>query len=196
PLFQVLFEYFEAPAGELELPGLEVEWLEFENETSKLDLTLSVQDGDRIRGAFQYAADLFDPASIEALRDRYERLLESVVAAPEARASELALLGEAERRRLLVEWNDTAAEFPRELCLHELFERQAQAEPQARALVAGAEQLTYAQLNARANRLAHHLRAAGVGQETLVGLCLRNGVELLVCLLAILKAGGAYVPLD
>ena len=115
---------------------------------------------------------------------------------PGKRISQLPLLTEAERHQLLVEWNDTAVEYPRDRCIHQLFEAQVERSPEATALVYEDQQLTYGELNARANRLAHHLRSLGVGPEVLVGVCLERSLELVVGLLAILKAGGAYVPLD
>ena len=118
------------------------------------------------------------------------------MADPGQRISQLPLLTEAERHQLLVEWNDTAVEYPRDRCIHQLFEAQVERSPEATALVYEDQQLTYGELNARANRLAHHLRSLGVGPEVLVGVCLERSLELVVGLLAILKAGGAYVPLD
>nr|QEO74828.1 AMP-dependent synthetase and ligase [uncultured bacterium] len=108
----------------------------------------------------------------------------------------MPILTEEEERRLLVEWNETASEYPRSLCLHELFEEQARRRPDAVAVVHGAEQVTYRELNERANRLAHYLRARGVGPETPVAVLLNRSLDLIVGLLGILKAGGAYVPLD
>src|SRR4029077_16516464 len=123
-------------------------------------------------------------------------LLEGIVSAPESRLSQLPLLTEEERRQLLVEWNDTAADYPRDQCIQQLFEEQARRTPEAVAVVFEDRQLTYAQLNARANQLAHHLCRLGVGAEVLVGLCVERSLEMVIGLLGILKAGGAYVPLD
>jgi len=118
------------------------------------------------------------------------------VAHPGCRLGRLPLLGEGERRQLLGEWNRTEAPYPREACLHELFQRQAERTPEAVALVCEGQQLTYGELEQRANRLAHHLRSLGVGPEARVGVCLDRSAGLVVGLLAVLKAGGAYVPLD
>src|SRR5215210_6665695 len=123
-------------------------------------------------------------------------LLRGLVEDPDQRLSELPLLSEAERHQLLVEWNDTRAEYPRDRCVHELFEEQVERAPDTVAVVFEEQQLTYRELNRRANQLAHHLRALGVGPETLVGICLERGIDLVVALFATLKAGGAYVPLD
>jgi amino acid adenylation domain-containing protein len=126
----------------------------------------------------------------------FARLLESIAADPRQRVGELTMLTEGERRQLLYEWNDTAADFPRGLCLHELFEAAAGRTPDAVALVCGDTRLTYAELDARSGRLANYLRGLGVGPESLVGLCAARSAEMVVGLLGILKAGGAYVPLD
>ena len=126
----------------------------------------------------------------------YLNLLQGIVADPEQTISELPLLSEAERRQLLVEWNQTQTEYPRDKCVHQLFEAQVERSPDAIAVVFGDEQLTYRELNSRANQLAHYLQKQGVGPETLVGICMERSLEMVVGLLGILKAGGAYVPLD
>ena len=126
----------------------------------------------------------------------FQTLLEGIVAHPEHRLTDLPLLTEAERHQILVEWNDTTADYPQDTCLHELFEAWAEQTPDAVAVVCNAQQLTYSALNRRANQLAHYLRALGVGPEVCVGLCMERSLELVVGLLGILKAGGAYVPLD
>ena len=118
------------------------------------------------------------------------------MANPEARISELPLLTEAERHQLLVEWNDTKTDYPRDVCVHQLFEAQVERTPDAVAVVFEGQELSYRELNARANQLAHYLRKRGVGPEVLVGICMERSPEMVVGLLAILKAGGAYVPLD
>src|SRR4029077_12003789 len=132
----------------------------------------------------------------ERMARYFERLLEGIVADPDQRIGELPLLTAAERHQLLVECTDTATDYLRDRCIHELFEEQAARTPHAVAVVYEDRQLTYGELNARANQLAHHLIALGVGPEVLVGLCMERSLELIVGLLAILKAGGAYVPLD
>ena len=115
---------------------------------------------------------------------------------PAQSVSELPLLTPAERHQLLVEWNDTQAEYPRERCVHQLFEEQAQRTPDAVAIVCNQQSLTYAQLNAKANQLAHYLQSLDVGSETRVGIALPRSAEMIVAALAVLKAGGAYVPID
>ncbi|HEX2092991.1 MAG TPA: amino acid adenylation domain-containing protein, partial [Longimicrobiaceae bacterium] len=198
PLFQVAFTLTRLDAAEedrLRLPGLSVEPLEEGTATAKFDLMLAVGDGGReLGGTLSYRADLFDRSTIERLLGSLESLLEGMAQAPQRRIGEIDLLPEAERCQLQ-EWNATAAALPSG-CVHELFEHQARRTPDAAALTCGSLSLTYAELEERANRLAHHLRGHGVGPDVRVGLCLPRSVELLVAVLGTLKAGGAYVPLD
>jgi len=126
----------------------------------------------------------------------FQVLLEGIVRNPQARVDQLPLLTEPERHQLLVEWNDTATEYPSDKCIHELFDRQVSRTPDAVAVVFEEEQLTYRELNSRANQLAHYLQELGVEPEVLVGICVERSIEMVVGLLGILKAGGAYVPLD
>jgi amino acid adenylation domain-containing protein len=200
PLFQVMFVLQNAPMDALALPGLTLELLPSGESGAKLDLTLSLthaQDGERagLTGSFTYATDLFDEATIIRLGERFTRLLDQALAQPDAPLHALELML-PEEHALLERWNDTAAAYPEQLCIHQLFEQQVQRTPDATALVFENESLSYAQLNARANRLAHHLIAQGVRPEDRVALCMARRAELIVALLAILKAGGAYVPLD
>ncbi|HKX26134.1 MAG TPA: amino acid adenylation domain-containing protein, partial [Blastocatellia bacterium] len=143
-----------------------------------------------------YATDLFDRATIERFAGNFKTLLEAVVVEADRPISELPLLRESERRLLLREWNETAMDYPKEQPAHRLFEEQAERAPEAVAVVSEDRQLTYAELNRRANRLAQYLRTLGVGPEVRVGICLERSLEMIVGLLGILKAGGAYVPLD
>ena len=198
PLFQASLVLQNTPPGELKLEGLDVQRLEgLGSESAKFDLDFELTENPgRLSGSIQYATDLFDAATIERMVGHWRVLLEAIVADPGQAISKLPLLTEAERHQLLVEWNDTAVEYPRDRCIHQLFEAQVERSPEATALVYETQQLTYGELNARANRLAHHLRSLGVGPEVLVGVCLERSLELVVGLLAILKAGGAYVPLD
>ncbi|HEU0302475.1 MAG TPA: amino acid adenylation domain-containing protein, partial [Longimicrobium sp.] len=198
PLFQVLFAWQNAPGGRLALPGLRVDAEGGRaRETAKFDLSLTLQEaGGRIGGFVTYATALFERATAERYLGYLERVLEQMVV-DDARAVErLALLPEAERRQVVEEWNATDAAYPIGLCLHELFEAQVARTPDAAAVSFAGETLTYAELNARANRLAHHLRALGVGPDARVALCVERSAEMVVGLLAVLKAGGAYVPLD
>jgi non-ribosomal peptide synthetase component F len=164
---------------------------------AKYDLTLSLAEaGGRVVGELEYAAALFDRATVERHVVYLRRLLEAM-AADETRAIDrLPLLDEAERHRVLVEWNATEADYPRDKCVHELFEAQATRTPEAIALVSEGERLTYAELNAGANRLAQQLRTRGVRPGDRAAIALERSIELVVAQLAILKCGAAYVPLD
>ncbi|HZI16342.1 MAG TPA: amino acid adenylation domain-containing protein, partial [Myxococcus sp.] len=197
PLFQVAFAFQQAGGPALVLPGLESRPLETERASSKFDLTLELAESARgIEGLIEYNTALFDESTVERLARHYQRLLDAVLRAPEALALEAPLLDEAERQQVLHGWSGAAAPFPDEACIHHLFERQARLTPDARAVEFGAEALTYARLDQRANQLAHVLRAAGVGPEQVVAVALPRGVELVVALLGVLKAGGVWLPLD
>ncbi|HYY98878.1 MAG TPA: amino acid adenylation domain-containing protein, partial [Pyrinomonadaceae bacterium] len=198
PLFQVMFALQNAPMPALKLGDLRLSLADVPAEAAKFDLTLSLEESrGGLSGALEYNSDLLDAAVVKRMAGHYRRLLESVVENADAPLSALTLLGEAERRRLLVEWNDTGrgGDAPR-VCAHQLFERQAALTPEAAAVVSEQGRMTYGELNRRANRLARHLRGMGVGPETPVCICVERSAELLVCILAVAKAGGAYVPLD
>jgi len=197
PLVQVIFQLMDLAPAAPQLRGLAVSPYPAPSRHVRFDLELSLRpQGQGLRGEIAYSTDLFDEPTIDRLCGHFRTLLEGIAAQPERCVHELPLLTEAERRRALVDWNDTAAEYPRDRCIHQLFEDQAARSPDAVALVWGDRLLTYGQLNGRANQLARHLRAMGVGAETRVGLRLRRSPEMIVALLGILKAGGAYVPLE
>ncbi|HEX7181390.1 MAG TPA: amino acid adenylation domain-containing protein, partial [Thermoanaerobaculia bacterium] len=196
PLFQVMFTLQNASSERLELPGLSLSPLTSGATVAKFDLTLAlrqVQDG--IGGSLEYNTDLFDEPIIGRMAKHVESLLAAAAADPDRPFPELPLLSDSEHDQILRAWNATESDFP-EIPVHRLFEWQAEISPGATALVAADEQLTYAELSRRANRLAHHLRRMGVGPEVLVGVSLERSAELVVTLLGILKAGGAYLPLD
>ncbi|QLE39947.1 amino acid adenylation domain-containing protein [Nostoc sp. C052] len=197
PLFQVLFVLENAPISTVELTGLRVNQLQFQSTTAKFDLTLGMQNSPTgLVGVWEYNTDLFDTDTIERLAGHFVTLLESVVANPQQRISHLPLLTHPEQHQLLVEWNNTQAEYPQDKCIHQLFEEQVKRTPNAVAVVFENEHLTYQQLNTRANSLANYLRSLGVGADELVGICVERSLEMVVGLLGILKAGGAYLPLD
>ncbi len=152
--------------------------------------------GTSLCGLLQYNTDLFDSATIARMAQHFTTLLEGMAAHPEERAATLPLLTAAERHQLLAVWNGTQTAYPRQATIPQLFEAQVQRTPEAVAVVFENEEITYRDLNCRANQLAHHLQARGIGVGTLVGLCMERSVDLVVGILAILKAGGAYVPLD
>jgi len=197
PLVQVMFVLQNAPRANLHLAGLTLESLNVETGTAKFDLSLSITETpEGLRAAFEYNSGLFDAPTIERLAGHYHTLLEGVVAAPDQSISALPLLTDVERCQLLVGWNDTRTDYPRDACVHELFAVQAGRTPDAVAVVYEDHQLTYRELDERANQLAHYLRRRGVGPDVLVGICMERSVELVVGLLGILKAGGAYLPFD
>jgi non-ribosomal peptide synthetase component F len=197
PVFQAMFALQNVPQETLELPGLRLSRMNGEWVTAKFDLSLQVSEGPSgLQGHFEYATDLFDGSTIERLCGHYRTLLEGIVAAPQARPSELPLLSTDERHRILVEWNGTAAAYPREKCLHEVFAEQAARTSDAVALIFEDQELSYGELDRRSNQLAHHLQKLGVGPEVIVGLCVERSLEMVVGLLGILKTGGAYLPLD
>jgi amino acid adenylation domain-containing protein len=179
------------------LDGLDVEVEIQERSAINFDCSLNIVDGgEDLSINWQYNADLFDDETIESWLGHYQTLLAEITADPKRSLADLPLLTDAERHRLLVEWNDTHREYPEGRCLHQLFEEQVTRTPEVVAVVIDDQQLTYGELNRQANQLAHHLRKLGVGRDILVGLCLERSLDLVVACLAILKAGGAYVPLD
>ncbi|MEW5926797.1 MAG: amino acid adenylation domain-containing protein, partial [Gemmatimonadota bacterium] len=198
PLFQVAFELARPGDGErLRLGEVELEPFGEGGNAAKFDLELNVVDGaGPLTGALVYLAALFDAETVARMAAHLEVVLESMAADPGLRLSEVSLLRGAERTQVLEEWNATDRDFPRGSTLHELFAAQAARTPGAPAVAFGDETLTYAELDARANRLANHLRRLGVGPETRVGVCLERGPEMIRAVLGVLKAGGAYVPLD
>lgn len=212
PIFQVMFVFHKAqrpeedclsllalgePAASTKLEELEVESISLEQRAAQFELTLAMAETENgLSGVFQYKTDLFDEETIARMSEHYRVLLEGILANPESSLSELPLLTVEEQQQILHEWNETTQPFPSEECLHELFEQQCERTPESVALVSGAAQLTYGELNTRANQLAQHLRTFGVGAETLVGILMQRSVEMVVSLLGVLKAGAAYVPLD
>ncbi|HET7230601.1 MAG TPA: condensation domain-containing protein, partial [Longimicrobium sp.] len=197
PLFQVMFTLQNADRSGSGLAGLRMEGVGAELETTKFDLSLTAipHDGG-VGGVLEYSTDLFDRGTIRRMLGHLKRVLEEVAADADVRLSELALMEDAERRQVVEEWNATGAAYPRDVCVHELFEAQADRTPAAVAVVFEDGELTYRELDERANRLARHLAGMGVGPDARVGLCLERGPEMMVAVLGILKAGAAYVPLD
>ncbi|HEX7240374.1 MAG TPA: amino acid adenylation domain-containing protein, partial [Longimicrobiaceae bacterium] len=200
PLFQVQLVLQNTPGGGgPELPGLELRPVGVDTGAAKFDLTLFLTETPGgLTGSLEYNADLFEADTVRRMAGHFQALLEGIVRDPAQRVGDLPVLGAAERRQLLVAWNATAAPVPGEPLVHRAFEAQAARTPDSPAvMLAGTDlSLTYAELNARANRLARRLRALGVGTETRVGVCLERTPELVTALLAVLKAGGAYVPVD
>ncbi|MBW4677254.1 MAG: AMP-binding protein, partial [Desmonostoc geniculatum HA4340-LM1] len=197
PLFQVMFVLQNAPMSALELPDLTLTPIESDTGAAQFDLTLSIAETESgLVGGFEYNTDLFAQSTIQRMVGHLQTLLEAIVTNPQQRLSDLPMLTKPEQHQLLWEWNDTATDYPEDKCIHELFEAQVEKRPDAIAVVLGNQQLTYRELNNRANQLAHYLRSLGVKSEVLVGICVERSLSMVIGLLAILKAGGAYVPLD
>jgi amino acid adenylation domain-containing protein len=197
PLFQVMFVLQNAPGNSLKFERLSVSPLRISAETAKCDLTLSMRESvDGLKGSLQYNTDLFDEETIIRMLGHFRVLLEGVVGDPNQRLASLPMLTQAEKQQTLGKWNVTKREYPRDRCIHELFEAQVDRSPDAVAVVCEGRQLTYRELNCKANQLAHYLKKHGVGSEVLVAICIERSLEMVIGLLGILKAGGAYVPLD
>jgi amino acid adenylation domain-containing protein len=197
PLFQVMFVLQSEEILPLQLPGLAVEHFRVDNIMANFDLTLDVVErDDQLDCLFESNADLFENETIARMLSHFQRLLEGIAENPGRKISELPLLTKAERHQLLVEWNNTKTDYPSDKCIPELFEQQVTNAPDAVALVWEDQELTYRELDARANQLAHYLKKRGIEPDTRVGICLDRSPEMLIAILATLKAGGAYVPLD
>ena len=198
PLFEVVFGWQGASLDRLHWPGVEATRIELDTGTAKFEWTVLVserQDGS-LHLRSEYSTDLFEPETMSRLMDQFLVLLGNVAAEPNRRLSELPVITEAERHKLLVGYNHTDTDYERDSCIHELFEAHARRNPDAVALSFAGQEMTYGSLNGRANQLARHLQACGVTPGTKVGICLERSWEMIVGILAILKAGGAYVPLD
>ncbi|MGK7916466.1 MAG: condensation domain-containing protein, partial [Prochloraceae cyanobacterium] len=197
PLFQVGFAFYNAPLAEAQLSGLTLSSLSVDNNTAKLDLTLSFKENEEgLTGWLEYKTELFDAATITRILAYFQTLLEGIVANPQQRLHELPLLTTADYQQLLLEWNDTQTDYPAEVCVHQLFEAQVERSPDAIALTFKDSTLTYQELNAQANQLANYLRSLGIGPEMRVGVYIERSPLIIVSILALFKAGGVYVPLD
>jgi len=198
PLFQVMFALQNAPVESLEIETLRLRPVRVDTTAAKFDLTVSLAENPDgtggLTGAFEYATDLFDAATIDRLVGHFERLLLGIVEQPDHRVAEVGLLDAAETLQL-ASWNATAREYPH-ACIHELFAEQAERAPDAVAVTVGGRSLTYGELHRRSTHLAQRLRNVGMGIGSLVGLCAEGLPEMVTGMLGILAAGGAYVPLD
>ncbi|KAG0043448.1 hypothetical protein BGZ83_011399, partial [Gryganskiella cystojenkinii] len=197
PLFQVMFVWQNNEEGQWDLPGLQLSPYELDHDTAKFDLTLALwESGDGIEGNLGFATSLFDRSTIERHIGYLLAVLPAMVSDVDRSLATVDIMSAAERSLLLHTWNDTREDYPDHQCLHQLFEQQVERTPDAIALVHGDQSLTYAELNLRANSLAHRLIALGVKPDTLVAICVERSLAMILGVLAILKAGGAYVPLD
>lgn len=197
PLFQTIFGLQTGATDQWALPGLTLEHLELDNGGSKFELSiLLTETREGLRGRCEYSDEIFEEETISGLLRQYEVLLKGMLAAPERHISELPLLEASEQQQMIELWNPAPAESADGPCIQQLFERHAARSPEAVAVICEQSRLTYRELNARANQLAHYLQNLGVGPEVPVALCLERSLELVVSVLAVLKAGGAYVPID
>jgi natural product biosynthesis luciferase-like monooxygenase protein/FkbM family methyltransferase len=197
PFFQVMLILQNAPRGDLSLAGSPLSLLRVDTGTAKFDLTLSLEEtAEGLAGWIEHSTDLFEDGTIARLGGHLRQLAAGFVGDPGSRLSALALLSAEERRQVLEVWNDTALDFPREVCIHHLFAQQVAERPAATAVRCRGVALSYRDLDRQANRLAHALRRRGVGPDVRVGLKLARSADMVIAMLAVLKAGGAYVPLD
>ncbi len=197
PLFQVMFVFQDTPLEALELPGLKFTPLIVDNGIAEFDLTLFLEDTKhQLMGALEYNTDLFKADTINRMIGHFQTLLEGIVSHPNENISILPLLNNLELNQLTLGWNQTKVDYPKDQCIHQLFEDQVERTPNAIAMVFEKQQLTYQELNERANQLARYLQKLGVGAEIPVGICVERSLEMVVGVLGILKAGGAYVPLE
>ncbi len=196
PIFQVMFTLQSSPTATTHLRDLSLSSRELDTRTSKFEIFVVLQErGPELGGYVEYNTDLFELPTIQRMLSHFERVLDAAVRNSDEKISRLPLLGEEERRQLVVGWNDTQAAYPQQ-CIHQLFEAQAARTPNQTALTFGSRQLSYRELNQQANQLARKLKELGVGPGVLVGVCLDRSFEMVAATLGILKAGGAYVPLD
>ncbi|WP_047948566.1 non-ribosomal peptide synthase/polyketide synthase [Pseudomonas aeruginosa] len=200
PLFQVMYNH-QPLVADIEaldsVAGLSFGQLDWKSRTTQFDLSLDTYEkGGRLYAALTYATDLFEARTVERMARHWQNLLRGMLENPQASVDSLPMLDAEERYQLLEGWNATAAQYPLQRGVHRLFEEQVERTPTAPALAFGEERLDYAELNRRANRLAHALIERGVGADRLVGVAMERSIEMVVALMAILKAGGAYVPVD
>jgi amino acid adenylation domain-containing protein len=196
PLVSATFN-LESFSGVPKMFGLDLELVSPPISYAHFDIALDVieRNGELLL-QMNYSTDLFEAETISRMLGYFQTLLEGIVANPEQWLSDLPLLTQQERQQFLVEWNNTQVAYPKDVCIHQLFEAQVERTPDAVAVVFEDQQLTYRELNRRANQVAHHLRSLGIGSDNLVGICVERSLEMIAGLLGILKAGGAYVPLD
>ncbi|MGC1394710.1 MAG: amino acid adenylation domain-containing protein [Coleofasciculaceae cyanobacterium] len=211
PLFQTVFALQNSPMEALDLPGLTLSSMAIDFKTTRFDLEFHLWEStdsfrslwgekwkyvEGLRGIVVYNTDLFDEATINRLIGHFKTLLEAIITHPDMSIYELPLLSPTEQHQLVVEWNNTVADYPKNLCVHQLFEKQVERCSQAIAVTYENQEITYGKLNERSNQLAHYLQKLGVKSGVLVGICLEPSLEMIIAMLGILKAGGAYVPLD
>ncbi|MCP4049835.1 MAG: amino acid adenylation domain-containing protein [bacterium] len=197
PVFQTMFILQNAPVPELNLPGIKIRQLEIDRKASIFDLSLEIwKKSSGLECRFEYNTDLFKHTTIKCIAGHYQNLLKDIIKNPAKKISELEILSKKEKNKILYEFNDTNATYPKDKTIHQLFEEQAAKNPNNTALVFEEQELTYKELNQQANKLARTLRSKGVKPDTIVGIMLEKSLEMIIGILGILKAGGAYLPLD
>ncbi|CAC5343228.1 MULTISPECIES: non-ribosomal peptide synthetase [Planktothrix] len=198
PLFDVMFSLLSKESKTvMEIPEIEHQEYPLKPRTAQFDLTWSFfEDGNNLRLAIEYEPDLFRPETIARMGGHFLQIIQTVIENPNIQLSQINLLTPEERDQLLIDWNNTQAEYPQDKCLHQLFEEQVKLNPNAIAVIFEDQKLTYQQLNKQANQLAHYLQEKGVNKEVLVGIFIERSLEMIIGILGILKAGGAYIPLD
>lgn len=197
PLFQVMFVLQNAPLPQLKLADLTLVPMEIDNGTAKFDLTLYMREtGQELTGSLAYNTDLFESASIARMIACFQTLVKSVATDADQQISKLELLAATQRRQLITEYNQTDEAYLCDRFIHQLFEAEAEVSPDALALVYENQNLTYGELNKKANQLAHYLKSMGIGPEVPVGICMEPCIDTIIGMLGIIKSGGAYVPID
>ncbi len=198
PLYQVVFQLLNTPQKSLSLEGIVGQPLVVETEVVKGDLVFTFIETElgSLQGEVSYRTDLFTSKTIIHMMDHFQTLVAEISANPTQQIWNIPLLSEEELQQIVIGWNDTVVEYPRNQCIHHLFEDQVLRTPESIAIICGQQQVTYSELNRQANQLARYLRTIGVGSEVRVGICIERSVSLVIGLLGILKAGGVYVPLD
>lgn len=197
PIFQAMIVLQNTPAPRLEFSGIDLEFLEFESKFSKFDITLHVNLlEDELKCVFEYNSDLFKHDTIERLANHLKVLVDDVLECPERKIKDLSILNNSEKQQVLFDWNNTSIDYPKDICVHQLFEKQVEQTPGNTAVVYGDITLTYTELNKKANQLANYLNEQGVGEDDIIGLCTNRSIELIIGILGVLKAGGAYLPID
>ena len=196
PLFQVMFTFQNIPKQIFQIPGLTIKEMAFEAGIAKFDLSVEVWDDGQFHCQFEYNTDIFEQPTMERMIRHFEMLVNSGLENPDLPIAQLAIMSAEERKQVLTGWNQTAAEYPRDLTLHQAFEQQVKRSPDATALLCEGAKWSYRQLNESANRLAHRLAKEGIGPESLVGIFFPRSVDAVIAMLGALKTGAAYVPLD
>ena len=198
PVFQVLITLRNIPKNQTSLEGLKVELIFQEQVASQFDISMEfdVSENGLLDGSLNYNVDLYDANTIMLLISHYQNLLKELLRKPNCLISDLEMLSPSERQRIVIDWNDTRADYPREICINQLIEEQVELTPNSTAVLFGDQKITYREVNERANQIAHLLRKLGAGPETPVGLYLERSADLVVAMLGILKSGSPFVPLD